>query len=142
MLGSIVLMLPYRRRGTVVARRLTAPRTWRTESGDVLQAEEGDWWVVDDGGRARSVRDADFRATHERVHGHVYRRTGVMRARRVRDPEKVQTQEGVATAHPGMWIVVNDKGEAWPVPDADFRSGYEPVSKGHAETGSGQGSSA
>ncbi len=115
----------YRRAGTVTARRLTQAQTWTTDSGDVLQAQAGDWWVVGVDGRGRSVQPDAFEVTYQAVGGDTFRRVGTVRARRVERREVVQTVEGPATAEPGMWVVTDDAGRSWPVPDAEFRRGYE-----------------
>jgi hypothetical protein len=130
----------FRRRGTVIARPLQSPRRWFTTAGDEMSADAGDWWVVDGGGRGRSIRDEEFRATHELVTGEVYRRTGVMSARRVEQSEVVDTLEGRAIAHRGMWVVTDASGQSWPVPDSEFRAGYEAVGPGDGATESDEAS--
>lgn len=119
--------LRFRRRGLVVARRLESPVEWRTEAGDVLRAEVGDWWVEGPAGVTRSVTDAEFRATYEEVSPGRYRRTGTVTARRVLAPEVVDTLEGPASARPGDWVVTGPHGNSWPVPDEVFHEGYEPL---------------
>lgn len=115
----------YRRTGVVSARRLTEARAWTTDSGDLLQAAAGDWWVVGRDGRGRGVAADAFAGTYAQVRGDTYRRTGTVTARQTMEREVVQTLEGAATAEPGMWIVTDEAGRSWPVPDEEFRRGYE-----------------
>ena len=59
----------YRRIGTVRARRLSARRPWTRRSGDRLHGDAGDWRVVNGGGDERTVRDLEFRDSHEPLGG-------------------------------------------------------------------------
>ena len=70
----------FRRIGTVRARRLHARRPWTRRSGDELHGDAGDWRVVDDGGDERTVRDPEFRDSHEPLGGEFWLRTGTYRA--------------------------------------------------------------
>jgi hypothetical protein len=117
----------FRRRGTVTALRLSSPRRWSTEAGDLLEVQAGDWWVTDDAGVSRGVADADFRASYRPLDGSRYERVGAVTARRAETRVVVQTQEGSAIAEPGTWVVTDDEGNSWPVPPAVFEAGYEPA---------------
>jgi len=90
----------------------------------VMEAEPGDWHVRDEEGAERTVRDAQFRASHEQVDGHRWARTGEVRAWRVSEPTTVVTLEGPATAAAGDWIVEGLGGERWPVPASQFERGH------------------
>ena len=94
----------YLRHGEVRAVRLTAPHTWQAADGMVLTAQAGDWHVTDERGHERTVRDAQFLASHDQVTGDRWARTGKVRAWRVAKPTTVQTLEGPGTAAPGAWI--------------------------------------
>lgn len=118
-------MVYFRRRGTVSAQRLAKQRSWTTERGDVLDAQEGDWWVVDDAGVGRSVKPEAFAASYLEVSPGRFRRVGLVSARRATVEEVVATLEGTALAEPGMWVVTGPDGDSWPVPDEVFRAGYE-----------------
>ena len=91
----------YERRGEVSAVRLTGPRAWRTSNGSVMAARRGDWLVTDEGQRQRSVRDAEFRATHRHLQADRWLRTGRVRAWRVAAPTMINTLEGPSAAGPG-----------------------------------------
>ncbi|MGD0684686.1 MAG: hypothetical protein ABSA03_06165 [Streptosporangiaceae bacterium] len=117
----------YERRGEVSAVRLTGPRAWRTSNGSVMAARRGDWLVTDEGQRQRSVRDAEFRATHRHLQADRWLRTGRVRAWRVAAPTMINTLEGPSAAGPGDWIVQSESGAAWPVPAGLFERGYSPV---------------
>lgn len=123
----------YRRRPVrVMATQLGLARTWVTGNRSTLTAEQGDWWVTDANGVARSVAAADFDRlyrpltksgegtpfTHE-SHGSVW-------AYQCAEADEVMTLEGAAAARPGDWIVM-DHGTAWPVPDEHFRTNYGPL---------------
>lgn len=117
----------FRRRGQVSAQQLDGPKQWRTEGGDVLQAQAGDWWVVSDDGVGRSVTPDEFQISYTLASPGRYRRVGIVTARQAEDREVVETLEGPATAEPGMWVVTGPNGNSWPVPDDVFRRGYEPL---------------
>ena len=115
----------YRRVGAVTAEQRRQPWTWTTDSGDKMRAGPGDWVVEDNGGRRWSVRDDIFRATHERVDGQLWRRTGSVLARCARQGERIDTLEGAATASEGGWVVTGEHGEQWPVSAEEFARRYE-----------------
>jgi hypothetical protein len=117
----------YCRVGEVRAERLTTRRTWTRTSGDEMSGAPGDWHVLDDSGDERTVRDAEFLATHEPLGGDRWRRTGTIRAWRVSEPVVLRTPEGRAVAQPGDWIVEGPGGARWPVTDEQFARGYEPA---------------
>jgi Trk K+ transport system NAD-binding subunit len=119
----------FRRVGEVLAERLMASQTWRRQSGDQLTGAAGDWSVVDDAGDERTIRDLEFRASHEQLSGNRWRRTGYVRAWRVSEAVALRTMEGRAVAQPGDWIVQGPRGERWPVSDEQFRRGYLPVGR-------------
>ena len=114
----------YRRTGTVRARRLNARRPWTRRSGDQLHGDAGDWRVIDGGGDERTVRDPEFRHSHEPLGGDFWLRTGNYRAWRVSQAVVLRTREGCATALPGDWVVEGARGERWPVTDDQFRRSY------------------
>jgi hypothetical protein len=114
----------YRRVGTVRARRLNARRPWTRRSGDQLYGDAGDWRVIDGGGDERTVRDPEFRHSHEPLGGDFWLRTGNYRAWRVSQAVVLRTREGRATALPGDWVVEGARGERWPVTDDQFRRSY------------------
>ena len=120
----------FRRIGEIRAEQLAGRKTWRHRTGDKLSASPGDWQVVDDAGHERTIRDAEFRASHMRLNGNRWRRVGVVRAWRVSDPTVLRTIEGAVTAEPGDWIVQGTLGERWPVTDEQFRRGYQPAPAG------------
>ena len=114
----------YRRRGEVRAERLEQARAWTAADGTVMEAQPGDWCIRDEEGTEHTVRDTQFRASHERVDGHRWVRTGEVRAWRVTEPTTVLTLEGPATAAAGDWIVEGPGGERWPVPARQFERGH------------------
>ncbi len=111
--------------GTVRARRLHARRPWTRLSGDELSGDAGDWRVVDERGNERTVRDVEFRASHEPLGGVRWRRTGTYHAWQVSDDLVLRTMEGRAKARPGDWVVEGHRGERWPVTDDQFRRTYQ-----------------
>ena len=114
----------YRRHGEVWAERLRQAQAWTAPDGAVMEAEPGDWHVRDEEGAERTVRDAQFRASHEQVNGRRWARTGEVRAWRVSEPTTVVTLEGRTTAAAGDWIVEGPGGERWPVPAGQFERGH------------------
>jgi hypothetical protein len=89
-----------------------------------LHGDAGDWRVVDGGGDERTVRDPEFRDSHEPLGGDFWLRTGNYRAWRVSQAVVLRTREGRATALPGDWVVEGARGERWPVTDDQFRRSY------------------
>jgi len=114
----------FERIGTVRASQLQVRWPWAGRHGALLAGEPGDWRVLDDAGQERTVQDAQFRASHEPLHGNHWRRTGTFRAWRVGETLVLRTLEGRGIAHPGDWIVEGSHGERWPVSDRQFRRAY------------------
>ena len=122
--GGPVEAAEFRRVGTIRARRLHARRPWTRESGDELHGDAGDWRVVDDSGDERTVRDLEFRHSHEPLGGEFWRRTGTFRAWQVSERMALRTMEGRAIAQPGDWVVEGRRGARWPITDEQFRRSY------------------
>jgi hypothetical protein len=120
--------MPFRRTGTVRARRLGTRRPWVRPSGEELSGDAGDWRVTDTNGDERTVRDTEFHASHEPLGGELWRRTGTFRAWRVSEDLILRTMEGRAIAHPGDWVVEGYRGQRWPVSDRQFRRTCQPAS--------------
>jgi len=118
----------YQRIGTVRAKRLHARRRWARTAGGELNGQAGDWRVRDEHDDERTIRDAEFRASHEPLGGGRWRRTGTYRAWPVSGRLVLRTLEGRAMAQPGDWVVEGSGGERWPVSNAQFRRTYQPVS--------------
>lgn len=117
----------FERIGTVRAKRLNTRRLWTRRSGERLAGNPGDWRVLDDAGDERTVRDVEFRASHEPLGGEFWRRTGTYRAWQVCEHFILRTMEGKAIARPGDWVVEGFRGERWPVADDQFRRTYRPA---------------
>jgi hypothetical protein len=115
----------FERTGIVRAKQLQAPRRWTRRSGDRLRGGPGDWCVIDDGDDERTVRDLEFRASHEPLGGGLWRRTGTFSAWRVSERLVLRTMEGQAIAQAGDWVVEGHRGARWPVTDEQFRRTYK-----------------
>jgi hypothetical protein len=115
----------FERVGIVQARQLQTRRRWTRRSGDELAGGPGDWRVIDEANDERTVRDLDFRASHEPLGGDRWRRTGTYSAWQVSRKLVIRTMEGRAVAHPGDWIVEGHRGQRWPVTDEQFRRTYK-----------------
>jgi hypothetical protein len=114
----------FERVGVVQARQLQARRRWTRRSGDELTGAPGDWRVVDEANDERTVRDLDFRASHEPLGGDRWRRIGTYRAWQVTEEQVLRTMEGRAVAQAGDWVVEGHRGQRWPVTDEQFRRTY------------------
>ena len=114
----------YLRVGTVRAWRLQARRRWTRQSGDELHGNPGDWRVVDDSGDERTVKDLEFRHSHEPLGGERWLRTGTVRAWQAREQLVLRTMEGQAIARRDDWVLEGRSGERWPVTDRQFRRSY------------------
>lgn len=119
----------FRRTGTVVAHRHTAPWSWTSASGQTMHADAGDWEVSGEGGDTWSVRDDIFRLTYQPVDGEHWRRDGVVQARPAHTGEVIDTLEGPLTAQAGDWVVRGPAGEQWPVRPEAFGRQYERVAE-------------
>lgn len=117
----------YERVGTVHAKKLRTRRTWTRRSGDELAGNPGDWRVFDEWGDERTVGDAEFLVSHERIGGGRWRRTGTYHAWRVSAAHVLRTMEGRAVTQTGDWVVEGHRGERWPVTDEQFRRTYRPA---------------
>ncbi|MFT4215174.1 MAG: hypothetical protein QM622_10420 [Microbacterium sp.] len=116
----------YQRVGQAWAWRLDDARSWRTEGGDVLHAAAGDWWVITPDGSTRSVAAAEFPQLYEHIDEQVYRRIGEVTALQLRESVDITTLEGAEVGRVGDWLVTDDSGNSWAVPDTQFRRSYEP----------------
>jgi hypothetical protein len=123
----------FQRLGEVRAEQLAASHPWRNRAGDKLAGVAGDWHVVDESGDERTVRDKEFRDSHEQLDGNRWCRTGTVRAWQVSDAVGVRTLEGDAEAQPGDWIIQGPSGVRWPVKDEQFARGYRRVRPDTAE---------
>jgi hypothetical protein len=126
-LWGIVPVPVYERTGAVVATRLTKRTSWVAESGEELVSESGDWWVTDeDRTNGRGVAPDAFARTYVADPGTPgrYLRVGRVAAYLAVGGEVVHTLEGEEKANPGDWIVVDELGNSWPVPAAQFAAGY------------------
>lgn len=115
----------YRRRGEVTAEKRSTEWTWSTSAGERMRAEAGDWAVIDDAGRERSVAADVFESTYEQTGLHRYRRVGIVLAKRATCRQIIATLEGGAVAEEGDWIIQGQGGERWPVPAEHFEKTYE-----------------
>jgi hypothetical protein len=115
----------YRRRGEVTAEKRPTEWTWRTSAGERMRAEAGDWAVIDDAGRERSVAADLFESTYEQTGLHRYRRVGIVLATQATCRQIIPTLEGGAVAEEGDWIIQGQAGERWPVPAEHFEKTYE-----------------
>lgn len=115
----------FRRVGEVTAEQRHRAWVWTTETGDQMQAQPGDWAVIDDSGQERSITPESFTASYELIERNRYRRKGVFRARQAQVQETISTDEGDAVAQAGDWIVEGVHGEIWPVPKERFEATYQ-----------------
>ena len=116
----------FRRHGRVrLVRVAEQAETWTTDSGATMVAQPGDLIITaETGGDLRSVKPDSFAATYRQVKGDVYERTGEVWARPAQPGERVLTQEGEDVAGEGQWLVTDDDGNSWFVPEDVFTSGY------------------
>lgn len=123
----------FARVGEVRAERLTGSYDWRSRAGDGLSGAAGDWHVIDESGNERTVRDQEFKASHEPLGGDRWRRAGTVRAWQVSEAVVLRTIEGRVRAHPGDWIVQGPGSVRWPVTDEQFEQGYQRIPDGAPE---------
>lgn len=121
----------YERSGTVTARQVTEPLEWSVPAGDTFVAAVGDWVVTDASGSERVVKAAEFNHMHEPTdQPGRYRRLGRVHAGHILNTTTVRSLEDVQVARAGDWLVTDERGNSWPVPDAHFRATYTPVAHG------------
>ncbi len=121
------------RLGEVRAEQLTASRSWRNRAGDKLTGVAGDWHVIDESGDERTVRDKEFRDSHEHLDSDRWRRTGTVRAWQVSEAVQVRTLEGDTEARPGDWIIQGPSGVRWPVKNEQFVRSYRRIPSSAAD---------
>ena len=115
----------FRRHGRVrLVRVAEQAETWTTPSGSTMVAQPGDMIITDPEGGIRSVTPDSFTSTYKQVEGDVYERTGEVWARPAQPGERVATQEGEDVAGEGQWLVTDDDGNSWFVPEDVFTAGY------------------
>lgn len=120
----------FRRRGYVRAIKLEEARSWTTPHGNILTSAPGDWWITDTKGNERGVSANEFTTLYRPlVNGceGKYLRIGEITARQAQTVDTVITLEGEALVTPGTWIIVDDRGNVWPVPEDEFDSLYEQI---------------
>lgn len=118
----------FRRHGQVTLLRVVErPETWTTRSGKLMTVAIGDRVIMDLDGGIRSVKPDSFNATHVPVEGNAYERTGEVWARPAQPGERVLTQEGEDIAGEDQWLVTDDDGHSWFVPENVFELGYRPA---------------
>lgn len=83
-----------------------------------------DWQVNDSHGGTWTVDKDVFKATYEPLGDGRFRKTAPVRARRLEHPAQLETLEGVDTLGAGDWIVMNETGECWGMPDNTFHTRY------------------
>ena len=129
MTNNITPTARFRRSGRVrLVRVAERAETWTTQSGTPMTAEVGDLIIAaETGGDLRSVKPASFAATYALVEGDVYERTGEVWARPANPGERVMTQEGEDIAGEGQWLVTDDDGNSWFVPEDVCTAGYRPA---------------
>ncbi|BDB45107.1 MULTISPECIES: hypothetical protein [Mycobacterium] len=119
----------FTRVGTVAAEQRHEAWTWKSDSGQTMRADAGDWEVRCDG-KTWSVRDDIFHATYEPAgpgDEGLWRRKGRVQARPAQPGETVNTLEGPTTAADGDWVVRGAEGEQWPVPGPEFARRYAEI---------------
>jgi hypothetical protein len=111
----------------VTARRLTAPQSWHTDAGTPLRAEPGDWELTAPDGDRWTITDNAFTRSYRQRPDGRYGKWEVVEAVRLRRPVEVPTAEGPSSGRPGDWLLRDDTGAVWPVPDRRFRDRYRPA---------------
>ena len=118
----------FRRHGRVTLLRVVErPETWTTRSGKLMTVAIGDRVIMDVDGGIRSIKPDSFASTYKQVEGNVYERTGEVWARPAQPGEQVLTQEGEDIAGENQWLVTDDDGNSWFVPENAFEFGYRPA---------------
>lgn len=118
----------FKRSGIVHGERLQSAWRWKTSSGNVMQAEPGDWrlWDSKDPEHRWSITPCELELTYRQVAPGVFERTGSVEARPAHPGEVVATLEGNATARDGDWVIRS--GEAtWVVSPTLFAERYQPA---------------
>lgn len=133
---------PYRKNETIFARQMNRRFTVRLKEGGTLNGNPGDYvcYAPRDGSRW-IVEQAIFESTYSNQplndassdsqlvrRGFVpYRKHAVTWARKLQDPQIVETLEGKVLAQAGDYLCVGSKGETWPQPAERFEAVYERV---------------
>ena len=114
----------YNRTGRVrVVERLTAARTWETESGQQLTVQPGDV-LLTDGSSTWSITSDEFAASYRMCGADEAERTGWVYARPAIPGEVIESHEGVEEAIDGDWVANNGRGYYWLIPGEKFAASY------------------
>jgi hypothetical protein len=101
---------------------------WQTSNGDVITAQPGDYRLTDPATGTRwSITATALTASYRVIDGDLYESRGQVSAERLPTgsrPRPVRTLEGDEHAAPGDWVVSDDLGNRWVVPDRWFREHY------------------
>lgn len=91
-----------------------------------MLADAGDWVVTEWSGH-RSVAADVFAETYKEVGRGRFQKVAPVRARQLDAPITVATLEGPAPAMAGDWVVMNETGDVYPIPQKKFGEKYESV---------------
>lgn len=92
-----------------------------------MHGSAGDWLVESAVAERRTVAAEEFPRLYEWVTVDTFRAIGEVSGRQAGHAELVVTLEGPAMADRGDWVVTDDRGNSWPVPDPVFRMTYEEI---------------
>lgn len=93
-----------------------------------MRGEVGDWVVESATVGRHTVAAAEFPRLYEWVGGDTFLAIGEVDARQTMEEEHIATLEGSVRTAPGDWVITDDRGNSWPLPDSVFREAYEEVS--------------
>lgn len=116
----------YKRLGLVEAKRLKKAKSWVNDSGDKMQAEEGDYLVWSATSEWTVKKDV-FESTYENVEDTFYEKVATIQALLAKEKMSVATLKGIAIAHVGDYIAKNHTGEIWPIPKDVFLNSYSAI---------------
>lgn len=107
----------------VHARQLRETQIWHTSSGSTMRGKPGDW-LISEGDEEWTVDQRIFEESYEEVGVTKYRKASPVRARQLENSTTLETLEGTDCLSAGDWIVMNNSGECWGMPDTTFRERY------------------
>ncbi|PQZ92923.1 hypothetical protein CQ018_10655 [Arthrobacter sp. MYb227] len=113
----------YVRFGEVEAALLTVSTTWKTDNGDVLVGDVGDWEISHEG-RKWTVKPDVFTKSYKFVGEKRWQRIGAVFARTSLTDDHLDTLEGEASSKPKDMILFGLLGETWAVSPEEFHRSY------------------
>lgn len=109
---------------TVSFTKLEEDLEWHTTNNHKMIGRKGDYRPTE--GDVRTVKKESVHRTYIELEKGTYQRHGMVTARRADPGEVVHTDEGSGPASEDQWLVRDEYGKEWLIPDEEFWVKHEP----------------